>query len=91
MTLEQLPTGRPATIKALHSHDGLRARMVALGLRTGREIAVIRRARFGGPLQVRIGNTDLVIRRNEASLIEVVENDCASCNLNCPNPRPGNT
>lgn len=87
MTLEQLPNNQPATIKQLHSKEGLRARMRALGLRDGREVAIIRRSRLGGPLQVRVGNTDLVMRRSEASLIEVEPADCQSCAYDCPNPR----
>lgn len=71
MTLEQLPVGQKATIAALEGDEGLRARMFALGLRAGREVAVIRRARLGGPLQIRIGSTDLMIRRSEARLIHL--------------------
>lgn len=48
--------------------------MLALGLRSGREVAVIRRARMGGPLHIRIGTTDLMMRRSEARLIELAAN-----------------
>ena len=71
MTLEQLPPGHRALIAMIEGEEGLRGRMFALGLRAGREVAVIRRSRLGGPLQVRIGSTDLVIRRKEASLIHL--------------------
>jgi ferrous iron transport protein A len=42
-----------------------------LGLRRGREVAVIRRASLGGPLHIRVGSTDLMLRRREARLIHV--------------------
>jgi len=71
MTLEQLPAGQCARISQVQGDDGLRARMFALGLRVGREVAVIRRAAWGGPLHVRIGTTDLVMRRREANLIRL--------------------
>lgn len=71
MTLEQLPAGQRARISEVQGDDGLRARMFALGLRVGREVAVIRRAAWGGPLHVRIGTTDLVMRRREANLIRL--------------------
>ncbi|PKM43661.1 MAG: ferrous iron transport protein A [Gammaproteobacteria bacterium HGW-Gammaproteobacteria-1] len=71
MTLEQLPPGQRAVICEVTGDEALRARMLALGLRLGREVAVIRRARLGGPLQVRIGTTDLVVRRREARLIKL--------------------
>lgn len=73
MTLEQLPAGQRGRIAEVTGDEALRARMFALGLRNGREVAVIRRARLGGPLQVRIGSTDLVVRRREASLIKLVD------------------
>lgn len=69
MTLEQLPVGHKARIASLEGDESLRARMFALGLRAGREVLVIRRARLGGPLQIRIGSTDLMVRRSEARLI----------------------
>jgi ferrous iron transport protein A len=43
--------------------------MFALGLRRGREVAMIRKATLNGPLQVRVGSTDLIIRRREARRI----------------------
>jgi ferrous iron transport protein A len=42
-----------------------------MGLRAGRQIEVVRRARGGGPLQVRVGMTDLIIRPVQARLIRV--------------------
>lgn len=71
MTLEQLSPGQRARIAAVDGDEALKARMFALGLRLGREVAVIRRARLGGPLQIRIGTTDLVVRRREARLIRL--------------------
>ena len=73
MTLEHLALGQRARITAVEGDEALRARMFALGLRNGREVAVIRRARLGGPLQIRIGTTDLVVRRREARLIQLAE------------------
>jgi ferrous iron transport protein A len=77
VTLEQLPAGHKARIASLQGDESLRARMFALGLRSGREVAVIRRARLG-PLQIRIGSTDLMLRRSEARLILLTEESAAS-------------
>ena len=72
MTLAHLPVGQPAWIANVTGEEsGLRARMNALGLRSGREVAVIRRAVFGGPLHIRVGTTDLVLRRREADLVRL--------------------
>lgn len=61
-----------ATIIDLHTDDALRQRLQALGLRPGKQVEVIRRARFGGPLQVRVGATDVLLRLSEAAHIEVI-------------------
>ncbi|MGD8843853.1 MAG: FeoA family protein [Gammaproteobacteria bacterium] len=66
MTLADLPTGQSGTIAALSGDPDIRIRIQSLGLRVGRAVAVIRRSRFGGPIQVRIGTTDLLIRPEQA-------------------------
>ena len=72
MTLEQLPVGESALIEDVLGQEALRARLLALGLRAGREVAVIRRAWLGGPLHIRIGSTDVALRRKEAKLVRLV-------------------
>jgi len=42
-----------------------------MGFRNGKQIEVIRKARFSGPLQVRIGTTDILLRRVDADKIMV--------------------
>jgi ferrous iron transport protein A len=49
----------------------VRERLAALGVRPGRRVRVIRRAPGGGPLQVRVGTTDLLLRADEAARIAV--------------------
>ena len=44
-------------------------RMAALGLIPGKRVAMLRRAPFGGPLHLRIGPTELMIRRADAGAI----------------------
>lgn len=69
--LDKLNAGESATILALHTDDALRQRLMALGFRAGKRIELIRKASFSGPLQVRIGTTDILLRQNEASKIAV--------------------
>ncbi|HCI51915.1 MAG TPA: ferrous iron transport protein A [Gallionella sp.] len=70
-TLATLHTGDIATITAIHAEEALHQRLLALGFRSGRTIELIRKASFGGPLQVRIGTTDIVLRRLEAAKIRI--------------------
>ncbi len=70
MTLDQLNIGGTARIQSLSSDEcELQARIKAMGLRPGRLITLIRRSRFGGPLQVRVGTTDLILRPAQAKKV----------------------
>ncbi len=71
LTLAQLHPGDTATIVAIQAEEALHQRLQALGFRSGKQIELIRKASFSGPLQVRIGTTDILLRRNEAAKITV--------------------
>ncbi|MDD4977465.1 MAG: FeoA family protein [Gallionella sp.] len=70
-TLASLHIGETATIVSIHAEEALHQRLLALGFRTGKQIELIRKASFSGPLQVRIGTTDIMLRRTEAAKIKV--------------------
>ncbi len=69
--LDYLAPGQGGQIVAIHAAEDLRRRLVALGLKPGNKIRIIRRGMFTGPLQVRIGTTDIIIRRRDARQIEI--------------------
>jgi ferrous iron transport protein A len=69
--LSSLVPGESATILAIQTDDALRQRLMALGFRVGKRIELIRKASFSGPLQVRIGTTDILLRKSEAAKISV--------------------
>lgn len=71
LTLAALCTGDTANIVSIHAEEALHQRLLALGFRSGRKIELIRKASFSGPLQVRIGTTDILLRRSEAAKIKV--------------------
>ena len=70
-TLAALHPGDTATIVAIHAEEALHQRLLALGFRSGKQVELIRKAAFSGPLQVRVGTTDVLLRRNEAAKINV--------------------
>jgi ferrous iron transport protein A len=70
-TLAVLRPGDIATIVAINAEEALHLRLLALGFRNGKRIELIRKASFSGPLQVRIGTTDVMLRRSEAAKIKV--------------------
>jgi len=70
-TLASLDPGEEAVILAIHANEVLKSRLIALGFRLGQRVHVVRRGAFKGPLQVRIGGTDIVIRRQDARHVEI--------------------
>jgi ferrous iron transport protein A len=71
MTLASLHSGEIATIVSIHAEEALHLRLLALGFRNGKQVVLIRKASFSGPLQVRVGTTDVMLRRAEAEKIKV--------------------
>lgn len=71
INLAQLNLKQRAIVRVIATADDLVPRLSALGLREQCEIMVLRRGWLGGPLQVRVGNTDFMLRRADAALIQV--------------------
>lgn len=72
-TLTSLHPGDYATIHAIHAEDSLFQRLAALGFRIGKKIELVRRASFNGPLHVRLGTTDVILRASEARRIQITQ------------------
>ncbi|MDH5358029.1 MAG: ferrous iron transport protein A [Gammaproteobacteria bacterium] len=74
-TLQRLSTlqaGQSAIVQALHVDTGFQYRLHALGFRIGKKLELIRIAPFNGPLQLRIGNTEVMLRKHDADQIEIL-------------------
>lgn len=69
--LSQLSIGAQATITAIEAEELLFHRLHALGFRVGKPLQLIRRANFNGPLHVRLGTTDVILRDLEAQKIQI--------------------
>jgi ferrous iron transport protein A len=69
--LNSLNPGEVGTIQAIQAEQALYQRLNALGFRIGKKIELIRRASFNGPLHVRIGTTDIILRNIEAQRIHL--------------------
>lgn len=70
-TLAALLPGQEARVVAVHAEEALHHRLAAMGFRAGRALLLVRRAAFQGPLHVRVGSTDVIIRRHDAHAIEI--------------------
>lgn len=69
LTLDHLAPDHSGAITAVNASGMTGDRMAALGLIPGRRVAMLRRAPFGGPLHLRIGPTELMIRRADARAV----------------------
>jgi Fe2+ transport system protein FeoA len=69
--LDALQTSATARIVHINSEFDVRERLLALGLRPGHQVRLIRRLGRHGPLQVRVDHTDVVVRAADAARIEV--------------------
>jgi ferrous iron transport protein A len=70
-TLDQLRPGQRGRILRIDAGDSLGQRLMEMGLLDGEEIEVIGFAPLGDPMEVRLGDSRLSLRRVEAARIEV--------------------
>lgn len=69
--LADLIPGQQATILAMDLDAALQHRFNALGFRCGQTIHLLRRGWMKGPLHVRVGMTEVMLRRSDARHISI--------------------
>ena len=69
--LSDLAAGHSATISSLAVEPGLRHRLQALGLHRGQRVQLLRRGWWAGPLHLRVGMTELMVRRADAARVGI--------------------
>jgi ferrous iron transport protein A len=69
--LASLQPGQMGIIADIQADLGLHQRLSALGFRVGRRVTLVRRAWFSGPLHVRIGTTEIMVRRRDAIAVSI--------------------
>ncbi|HNR40632.1 MAG TPA: FeoA family protein [Bacteroidales bacterium] len=74
MSLIEVEDGQTGIIVSVVGGKNLTKRLADLGLVSGTEIKVIRKALFSGPLQVEVSGSRLVLGRGLASKIMVLSN-----------------
>lgn len=72
MTLDQAEVGASVKVLALSFDEELSRRINALGIRIGATLTILRQATFNGPIHIRVGTTELMMRVTQAKLIDVV-------------------
>ena len=69
--LSCLKEGETARVQSIEADEALHHRLIALGFRIGKPVTLIRLGRFRGPLQVRVGMTDVILRRSDVAKIRL--------------------
>jgi ferrous iron transport protein A len=70
-SLDQLVIGQRAVIESLAGDDNVLQRLLEMGLIEGEEIEVLGLVPLGGPMEIRLRDYRLSLRRSEASRIAV--------------------
>jgi ferrous iron transport protein A len=70
-TLADLSCGQQAEVLAISGHPAFVQRIYELGLLEGERVELVAVAPLGDPIEIRLGNSRLSLRRSEAADIEV--------------------
>jgi ferrous iron transport protein A len=71
LTLDQLRPGERGRVLSLEGDDSLAQRLLEMGMLEGEEVEVLALAPLGDPLEVRLRDYRLSLRRREAARIRV--------------------
>lgn len=69
--LSDISPGSCVCVKRHHSCGAVRQRLLDLGIIPCAKLCVVNRAPLGGPIQLRLGDSNLILSRSEAEQIEV--------------------
>jgi len=70
-TLADLAVGGQGHVVAVHGDTELRRRLLEMGFVNGVEVAVVRRAPLGDPIEFRLRGYNLSLRRDQARHVHV--------------------
>jgi ferrous iron transport protein A len=76
VALDSLPGGGGGKVTAIGgASTPLRQRLMELGITIGSEIRVVRKAPFGGPIEISVRGYRLSLRRSEARMVMIDSGD----------------
>lgn len=71
LTLDRLQPGQRAHVTELQGDDALMQRLMEMGLLEGEEIEVVGFGPFGDPMEIRLRDYRLSLRKTEAARVRV--------------------
>ena len=73
LRLADIPTGNECVVVKVHGHGSFRNRIVEMGFVKGEKITVIKNAPLRDPIEYKLMDGHISLRRSEAELIEVMD------------------
>ncbi|MEG0796208.1 MAG: ferrous iron transport protein B [Odoribacter sp.] len=73
LKLSEIPTGDGCVIVKVHGHGSFRNRIMEMGFVKGEKVMVIKNAPLHDPIEYKLMDSHISLRRSEARLIEVVK------------------
>jgi ferrous iron transport protein A len=70
-TLDRLGVGHSARVRAVSGHGPMSVRLLEMGFVPGVEVALVKRAPLGDPLELRLRGYHVSLRRAEAKRVEI--------------------
>jgi ferrous iron transport protein A len=71
MNLDELESGSLCKIVKIHANDALKYKLLDMGFVAGAQVSVVREAPLYDPMELKIHNYLLSLRKSEAQLVEV--------------------
>ena len=72
MKLKQMKVGENGTVAVITTSDSAyRQKLLRMGLTRNAQFSVVRKAPFGGPIEIEVKGSRLVLRSDEADAFEV--------------------
>ena len=74
MKLKEMKAGQTGTVAGFSSADpAYRQKLLRMGLNRNAEFRVVRKAPFGGPIELEVRGSKVVLRSDEANVLEVAQ------------------
>lgn len=85
LRLADIPTGNECVIVKVHGHGSFRNRIVEMGFVKGEKVTVVKNAPLRDPIEYKLMDSHISLRRSEANLIEVMDitEQPAECQDSC--------
>lgn len=72
MKLKELKAGESGTVLGFRACDpAYRQKLLRMGLNRNADFTVLRKAPLGGPIEIEVRNSHVVLRSDEANVLEV--------------------